>query len=242
MSTELLVVTFTERRRREHENPPSAKRSAGAWAQAPPPRLAGAGLRSWNTRRSARLHSFLRPASSGGSSYPTLIPISASDEDEVVLLKSEVAGDLFLERYDTDETARFQHLIDAFGDGNDQRLIHTSSTRTKFYPAWLTLMIDRAVPQSWAECRGWRTGQIRPRAANCSWKSNAELIPSLARCRRAHRNNWEAEKSQFRVVREGNLALDKSSDSRPRGLRNESFDVFRGEFPEHNQGFQQGGK
>ena len=45
------------------------------------------------------------------------------DEDEAVLLKSETAADLFDRKYDTDDSGNFQRLIDAYGEGMDQRLM-----------------------------------------------------------------------------------------------------------------------
>jgi len=45
------------------------------------------------------------------------------DGDEAALLRLEVATDLFHRRYETDQTGDFQRLIDAYGDGDDQKLI-----------------------------------------------------------------------------------------------------------------------
>src|SRR4051812_47410140 len=44
-------------------------------------------------------------------------------EEEAVLLRNDVARDLFDHHYTTDKTGEFQQLIDRYGDGDDQRLI-----------------------------------------------------------------------------------------------------------------------
>ena len=45
------------------------------------------------------------------------------DGDEAGLLRSEIAQELFLDRYERDESGEFHRLIDSYGDGDDQRLI-----------------------------------------------------------------------------------------------------------------------
>ncbi len=45
------------------------------------------------------------------------------DGDEVSLLRTEIARQLFEDRYETDESGEFQAFIDAYGDGKDERLI-----------------------------------------------------------------------------------------------------------------------
>lgn len=44
------------------------------------------------------------------------------DGDEALLLQSEIIRDLLDDRYEQDETGLFHHLIDVYGDGNDDRL------------------------------------------------------------------------------------------------------------------------
>jgi ATP-dependent helicase/nuclease subunit A len=45
------------------------------------------------------------------------------DGDEAALLRLETATDMFHRRYEIDESGDFQRLIDAYGDGDDQKLI-----------------------------------------------------------------------------------------------------------------------
>jgi ATP-dependent helicase/nuclease subunit A len=45
------------------------------------------------------------------------------DGDEARLLRQEIATDLFHRHYDDDADGEFQQFIDAYGDGNDERLI-----------------------------------------------------------------------------------------------------------------------
>jgi len=43
-------------------------------------------------------------------------------DDEAVLLRNEVARDLFADRYRTDDSGEFQRFIDGYGDGEDENL------------------------------------------------------------------------------------------------------------------------
>jgi ATP-dependent helicase/nuclease subunit A len=45
------------------------------------------------------------------------------DGDEASLLRIEIARQLFADRYERDEDGTFQAFVDAYGDGNDERLI-----------------------------------------------------------------------------------------------------------------------
>ncbi len=45
------------------------------------------------------------------------------DADEAVLLRHETVHELFLQRYETDESGDFQRMIDSFGDGDDAHLM-----------------------------------------------------------------------------------------------------------------------
>src|SRR4051812_7429451 len=45
------------------------------------------------------------------------------DGDEAALLRLEVARDVFAEQYEAADAERFHAFIDAYGDGNDQRLM-----------------------------------------------------------------------------------------------------------------------
>jgi ATP-dependent helicase/nuclease subunit A len=46
------------------------------------------------------------------------------DGDEASLLRTEIARQLFADRYESDADGTFQAFVDAYGDGNDERLIH----------------------------------------------------------------------------------------------------------------------
>ncbi len=46
------------------------------------------------------------------------------DADEASLLRIEIARQLFSDRYERDQDGQFQAFVDAYGDGNDERLIH----------------------------------------------------------------------------------------------------------------------
>ncbi len=45
------------------------------------------------------------------------------DGDEAKLLRNEVARELFQDCYESDESGNFQKLVDAYADGNDERLV-----------------------------------------------------------------------------------------------------------------------
>src|SRR5581483_11423422 len=45
------------------------------------------------------------------------------DGDEALLLRAEIARELFADAYERDEDGSFQRFIDAYGDGNDERLV-----------------------------------------------------------------------------------------------------------------------
>lgn len=45
------------------------------------------------------------------------------DGDEAMLLRGEIARDIFARRYDSDSASVFQNFIDAYGNGDDERLI-----------------------------------------------------------------------------------------------------------------------
>src|SRR4051812_8325882 len=46
------------------------------------------------------------------------------DEEEAVLLRSEVARDLFADRYAAENAGDFQKFVDQYGNGNDEPLMH----------------------------------------------------------------------------------------------------------------------
>ncbi len=45
------------------------------------------------------------------------------DADEAALLRTDVARELFLDRYEQEDAGQFQRFIDAYGGGNDDRLM-----------------------------------------------------------------------------------------------------------------------
>ncbi len=46
------------------------------------------------------------------------------DEEEIALLRHEIARDLLDERHETDASGEFHHFIDAYVDGNDEAVLH----------------------------------------------------------------------------------------------------------------------
>jgi ATP-dependent helicase/nuclease subunit A len=49
---------------------------------------------------------------------------SVLDGDEAGLLRTEIARQLFADRYEADAEGTFQAFVDAYGDGNDEPLVH----------------------------------------------------------------------------------------------------------------------
>src|SRR5204862_2583024 len=48
---------------------------------------------------------------------------SVMDGDEAKLLRADVARQLFEDRYELDDSGEFQRLVDAYADGDDERLV-----------------------------------------------------------------------------------------------------------------------
>ena len=57
------------------------------------------------------------------------------DGDEAGLLRREVARQLFDDRYELDATGDFQRFIDAYGEGDDARLIRRVIATNEMLPA-----------------------------------------------------------------------------------------------------------
>ena len=83
------------------------------------------------------------------------------DGDEAGLLRREVAHKLFLDRYDRDDAAAFCNLVDAFGEGEDERIINVvvrtyEMLRSLVNPRqWMkraTQRIDDAIKAPLEEC------------------------------------------------------------------------------------------
>src|SRR3954463_5474147 len=50
--------------------------------------------------------------------------LTTLDEEEAVLLRSEVARDLFADRYSAENAGDFQKFVDQYGNGNEEPLMH----------------------------------------------------------------------------------------------------------------------
>src|SRR5687768_6449743 len=119
---ELLVVTFTEAAAAEMKS--RIQRSlANRIARSESPRLARQ-LALIDHAQVSTLHGFCSRLLRQNFHLLGLDPnFTILDGDEAALLRTETARQLFAERYETDTTGAFQSLIDAYGDGNDERLI-----------------------------------------------------------------------------------------------------------------------
>src|SRR4051812_48998157 len=119
---ELLVVTFTE--------------AAAAEMKSRIERALHERLGASNDRRLARqlalidraqvstLHGFCAKLIRQHFHLLNLDPaFTVLDGDEAALLRLEVARDVFAEQYEAADAERFHAFIDAYGDGNDQRLM-----------------------------------------------------------------------------------------------------------------------
>lgn len=119
---ELLVVTFTEAAASEMKH-----RIGRALRQrierSPDPRLSEQ-LALIDRAQVSTLHAFCAKLIRQHFHALDLDPsFSVLDGDDASLLRREIARSLFEERYDSADSAAFRALIDAYADGNDERLI-----------------------------------------------------------------------------------------------------------------------
>src|SRR5687768_9671076 len=119
---ELLVVTFTEAAAAEMKSR-IQQSLANRLAQAETPRLARQ-LALIDHAQVSTLHGFCSRLLRQNFHLLGLDPnFTILDGDEAELLRVETARQLFAERYENDATGSFQSLIDAYGEGNDERLL-----------------------------------------------------------------------------------------------------------------------
>jgi ATP-dependent helicase/nuclease subunit A len=120
---ELLVVTFTEAAAAEMKS--RIQRSIrNHIATNPNPRLQRQ-LALIDRAHVSTLHGFCARLIRQHFHLLGLDPAFAvMDGDEASLLRIEIARQLFADRYEHDEDGKFQAFVDAYGDGNDERLIH----------------------------------------------------------------------------------------------------------------------
>ncbi len=119
---QLLVVTFTESAAAEMKAR-IQKALRQKLLDQPSPRLARQVKLAQHAHVST-LHGFCHRLLKQNFTLAGVDPAFAIlDADEAALLCAEIATDLFHRRYESDASGDFHRLIDAYGDGEDQRLI-----------------------------------------------------------------------------------------------------------------------
>src|SRR5436190_1733400 len=91
----------------------------------------GVGARQWTDAQwrgiSTTGRSLLVSAAAGSGKTAVLAERCAylvcDDADDARLLRNDVARQLFADRYELDPTNEFRDLVDAYADGNDERLV-----------------------------------------------------------------------------------------------------------------------
>ena len=119
---ELLVVTFTEAAAAEMKSRIGAALRSRA-AAAPSERLSQQ-LALLDRANVSTLHGFCSRLLRQHFHLVGLDPsFSVMDGDEAKLLRADVARQLFEDRYELDNSGQFQRLVDAYADGDDERLV-----------------------------------------------------------------------------------------------------------------------
>src|SRR5205809_4053866 len=119
---ELLVVTFTEAAAAEMKS--RIERALHErFAQSSDRRLARQ-LALIDRAQVSTLHGFCAKLIRQNFHLLGLDPaFTVIDGDEAALLRLEVAREMFAQLYEGPDAERFQALVDAYGDGNDERLV-----------------------------------------------------------------------------------------------------------------------
>jgi ATP-dependent exoDNAse (exonuclease V) beta subunit len=119
---ELLVVTFTDAAAGEMKSRITA--ALRSRAERDPHGRAAQQLRLVDAAQVSTLHSFCSRVLRQHFHLIGLDPgFSVLDGEEAKLLRTEVARELFADRYELDDTGEFQRFVDAYGDGDDERLV-----------------------------------------------------------------------------------------------------------------------
>lgn len=119
---ELLVVTFTDAAAGEMRS--RVTRALRARAAREPGGRAAQQMRLVDAAQVSTLHSFCSRVLRQHFHLVGLDPgFGVLDGEEAKLLRNEVARELFADRYELDGPGVFQRFVDAYGDGDDERLV-----------------------------------------------------------------------------------------------------------------------
>ena len=119
---ELLVVTFTEAAASEMKS--RIGQALRARAQASPSERLTHQLALIDRASISTLHGFCSRLLRQHFHAVGLDPVfSVLDADDARLLRGDVARQLFVDRYELDQTHEFRKLVDAYADGDDERLV-----------------------------------------------------------------------------------------------------------------------
>jgi ATP-dependent helicase/nuclease subunit A len=119
---ELLVVTFTEAAALQMKS--RITKALRDRAERDPGGRAAQQLKFVDAAHVSTLHSFCSRVLRQHFHLIGLDPAFALlDPEEAKLLRTEVARELFEDRYELDDNGAFQHFVDAYGDGDDARLV-----------------------------------------------------------------------------------------------------------------------
>src|SRR3954468_11230293 len=119
---ELLVVTFTEAAAAEMKS--RITKALRARAATDPNGRAAQQLKFVDAAHVSTLHSFCSRVLRQHFHLIGLDPaFTLLDPEEAKLLRTEVARELFEDRYELDDNGTFQRFVDAYGDGDDERLV-----------------------------------------------------------------------------------------------------------------------
>jgi ATP-dependent helicase/nuclease subunit A len=119
---ELLVVTFTEAAALQMKS--RITKALRERAERDPNGRAAQQLKFVDAAHVSTLHSFCSRVLRQHFHLIGLDPAFALlDPEEAKLLRTEVARELFEDRYELDDSGVFQRFVDAYGDGDDERLV-----------------------------------------------------------------------------------------------------------------------
>src|SRR5829696_5307228 len=119
---ELLVVTFTEAAAAEMKS--RIGKALRARAAASPSERLSRQLVLLDAASVSTLHGFCSRLLRQHFHLVGLDPaFTVMDGDEAKLLRIDVGRQLFEHRYELDESGEFQRFVDAYGDGDDERLV-----------------------------------------------------------------------------------------------------------------------
>jgi ATP-dependent helicase/nuclease subunit A len=120
---ELLVVTFTEAAAAEMKSR-IAQALRSRTANEDPGGRAARNLKLIDAAHVSTLHSFCARVLRQHFHLVGLDPaFTVLDGEEAHLMRTEVARKLFEDRYELDDAGNFERFVDAYGDGDDQRLL-----------------------------------------------------------------------------------------------------------------------